>query len=76
MGSFARFAACIRENICDHFVRYVAARRARRTGFSAECFGSPQGELHGGTIGVVTHWSPGRFDNVALQPNFARPTTH
>ena len=36
----------------------------------------PQGELHGGSIGVVTHWSPGRFDNLSLQPNFDRPTTH
>jgi len=28
----------------------------------------PQGELHGGLIGVVTHWSPGRFDDLSLKP--------
>lgn len=28
----------------------------------------PQGELRGGLIGVVTHWSPGRFDALSLKP--------
>lgn len=32
----------------------------------------PQGELHGGHIGVLTHWSPGRFDDVSLHPYLVR----
>ena len=32
----------------------------------------PQGELHGGRIGVVTHWSQGRFDDVSLRPYVVR----
>jgi hypothetical protein len=32
----------------------------------------PQGELHGGRIGVITHWSPGRFDDLSLQPYVVR----
>jgi uncharacterized membrane protein len=38
----------------------------------------PQGELRGGRVGVVTHWAPGRFDNLSLQPNVVRsgPVTY
>jgi hypothetical protein len=32
-----------------------------------------QGELRGGGIGVITHWSKGRFDNVVLTPRVSRP---
>jgi hypothetical protein len=32
-----------------------------------------QGELRGGSIGVITHWSKGRFDNVRLRPHVVRP---
>ena len=32
----------------------------------------PQAELRGGRIGVITHWSPGRFDNLSLQPYVLR----
>lgn len=32
-----------------------------------------QGELRGGNIGVITHWTRGRFDNVSLEPHVARP---
>ena len=33
----------------------------------------PQGELRGGTIGVITHWAKGRFDNVSLASQVGRP---
>jgi hypothetical protein len=32
-----------------------------------------QGELQGGSIGVVTHWSKGRFGDVTLMPDPTRP---
>jgi hypothetical protein len=32
-----------------------------------------QGELRGGSVGVITHWTRGRFDNVSLQPLRSRP---
>lgn len=35
--------------------------------------GEIQGELRGGNIGVITHWSKGRFDDVSLTPDPARP---
>jgi hypothetical protein len=33
----------------------------------------PQGELSGGSIGVVTHFSRGRFDNVTLREHVVHP---
>lgn len=33
----------------------------------------PQGELRGGSVGVITHWTKGRFDNVRLRPHVLRP---
>ena len=33
----------------------------------------PQGELRGGSVGVITHWSRGRFDNVTVESSVARP---
>ncbi len=32
-----------------------------------------QGELRGGSVGVITHWARGRFDNVSLEPFRSRP---
>jgi hypothetical protein len=32
-----------------------------------------QGELRGGSVGVITHWTRGRFDNVSLEPFRSRP---
>jgi hypothetical protein len=32
----------------------------------------PQGELRGGGIGAITHWTKGRFDNVLLEPYVSR----
>ena len=32
-----------------------------------------QGELRGGSVGVITHWTRGRFDNVSLEPLRSRP---
>lgn len=38
----------------------------------------PQADLPTGRIGVVTHWAPGRFDDLSLQANFLRggPVTY
>jgi hypothetical protein len=33
----------------------------------------PQGELHGGDIGAITHWAKARFDDMVLTPREARP---
>jgi hypothetical protein len=33
----------------------------------------PQGELRGGSVGVITHWARGRFDNVSLESRVGRP---
>jgi hypothetical protein len=33
----------------------------------------PQGELRGGSIGAITHWTRGHFDDVTLQPHVVRP---
>ena len=33
----------------------------------------PQGELRGGAIGAITHWTKGRFDNLVLRPHVVRP---
>jgi hypothetical protein len=33
----------------------------------------PQGELRGGSVGAITHWTKGHFDNVSLEPGVARP---
>ena len=33
----------------------------------------PQGELRGGSSGVVTHWARGRVDNVSLTRRVSRP---
>ncbi|HEV8333453.1 MAG TPA: family 16 glycoside hydrolase [Steroidobacteraceae bacterium] len=35
--------------------------------------GQVQGELRGGSTGVITHWSKGRFDDVSLTPDPSRP---
>jgi hypothetical protein len=35
--------------------------------------GENQGELRGGSIGVITHWAKARFDNLTLVENFAGP---
>ena len=32
-----------------------------------------QGELRGGSTGMITHWSKGRFDDVTLTPDPSRP---
>jgi hypothetical protein len=32
----------------------------------------PQADLPSGRVGVVTHWSPGRFDDLSLEPSFSR----
>jgi hypothetical protein len=32
-----------------------------------------QGELRGGSTGLITHWSKGRFDDVTLTPDPSRP---
>jgi hypothetical protein len=32
-----------------------------------------QGELRGGSVGVITHWSKGRFDDVTLRSRVTRP---
>jgi hypothetical protein len=38
----------------------------------------PQADLPTGRLGVVAHWSPGRFDNLSVEANFARsgPTSN
>lgn len=33
----------------------------------------PQGELRGGSIGAITHWARGRFDDVSLAERVSRP---
>jgi hypothetical protein len=33
----------------------------------------PQGELRGGGVGAITHWTKGHFDNLTLQPHVERP---
>jgi hypothetical protein len=33
----------------------------------------PQGELRGGSVGVITHWAKARFDDARLQQFFSRP---
>jgi hypothetical protein len=35
----------------------------------------PQGELRGGRIGAITHWTRGHFDDVSLEPHVSRPTS-
>jgi hypothetical protein len=35
--------------------------------------GQNQGELRGGSIGVITHWAKARFDNLTLAEHFAGP---
>jgi hypothetical protein len=33
----------------------------------------PQGELRGGTVGAITHFTKGRFDDLVLRPHVVRP---
>lgn len=33
----------------------------------------PQGDLRGGSIGMITHWARGRFDDVTVTENVVRP---
>jgi hypothetical protein len=33
----------------------------------------PQGELRGGIVGAITHFTKGRFDNLVLRPHVVRP---
>jgi hypothetical protein len=35
----------------------------------------PQGELRGGSVGAITHWTRGHFDDVTLVPNVVRPAS-
>jgi hypothetical protein len=35
----------------------------------------PQGELHGGSIGAITHWTKGHFDDATLVPFVVRPAS-
>jgi hypothetical protein len=35
----------------------------------------PQGELRGGSIGAITHWTRGHFDDVTLLPHVVRPAS-
>ncbi len=48
----------------------AVARRGNRTTVFVNgtevIAGELQGELHGGSIGAVTHWTKGHFDNVSL----------
>lgn len=35
----------------------------------------PQGELRAGSVGAVTHWTKGHFDDVTLAPHVVRPSS-
>jgi hypothetical protein len=35
----------------------------------------PQGELRAGSIGAITHWTRGHFDNLLLEPHVTRPVS-
>ena len=48
--------------------------RQRRAAFSRTSLGEPE-QYPEGRVGLITHWAPGRFDNIQFEYGVFRPCT-